>query len=82
MQCLQFAFDPGWRRHRRQWCIGKLFAGHFQDDGAYHKWRVHLRRGDDVYWREAISAVAHGVLRRIRMMMDILNKRIHTGGDV
>ena len=43
LQCIAFVFDRGWRRHRRQWCIHQLFAGHFQDDGAYHKWRVHLR---------------------------------------
>jgi len=27
-----------------------LFAGRFQDNGAYHKWRVHLR-----YGRRAVS---------------------------
>ena len=36
---------PGWRRHRRHWCIHQLFAGRFQDHGAYRKWRVHLRIG-------------------------------------
>ena len=42
LQCIAFVFDRGWRRHSRQWCIHQLFAGHFQDDGAYHKWRVIL----------------------------------------
>ena len=52
LQACNFVFDPGWRRLHRQWCIHQLFAGRFQDDGAYHKWRVHLRRGDDdVYWK-------------------------------
>ena len=50
LQACNFVFDPGWRRQSRHWCIHQLFAGRFQDDGAYHKWRVHLRRGDDVYW--------------------------------
>ena len=43
LQACNFVFDPGWRRLSRQWCIHQLFAGHFQDDGAYHKWRVNLR---------------------------------------
>ena len=44
LQACNFVFDPGWRRLHRQWCIHQLFAGRFQDDGAYHKWRVHLWR--------------------------------------
>ena len=44
LQAYNFVFDPGWRRLHRQWCIHQLFAGRFQDDGAYHKWRVHLWR--------------------------------------
>ena len=44
LQACNFVFDPGWRRLSRQWCIHQLFAGRFQDDGAYHKWRVHLWR--------------------------------------
>ena len=40
---LTFAFDRGWRRHRRQWCVHQLFAGRFQgNSGAYQKWRVGL----------------------------------------
>ena len=44
LQACNFVFDPGWRRLHRQWCIYQLFAGRFQDDEAYHKWRVHLWR--------------------------------------
>ena len=51
LQACNFVFDPGWRRLRRQWCVHQLFAGRFQDDGAYHKWRVHLWCGDEVYWK-------------------------------
>ena len=40
LQACKFVFDPGWRRHRRQWCVHQLFAGHFQDNRAYQKWRV------------------------------------------
>ena len=42
MQACYFVFDPGWRRLRRQWCVHQLFAGRFQDHGAYQKWRVVL----------------------------------------
>ena len=58
LQACTFVFDPGWRRHRREWCIHQLFAGRFQDDGAYHKWRVHLWCGDEVYWKRNISVNA------------------------
>ena len=51
LQCIAFVFDRGWRRHSRKWCIHQLFAGRFQDDGAYHRWRVHLWCGDEVYWK-------------------------------
>jgi len=44
LQACNFVFDPGWRRLHRQWCIHQLFAGRFQDDGAYRKWRVTLHR--------------------------------------
>ena len=47
LQACNFVFDPGWRRLRRQWCIHQLFAGRFQDDGAYRKWRVNLHRRHD-----------------------------------
>ena len=44
LQACNFVFDPGWRRQSRHWCVHQLFAGRFQDHGAYHKWRVHLWR--------------------------------------
>ena len=66
LQACNFVFDPGWRRQSRHWCIHQLFAGRFQDNGAYRKWRVHLRRGDDVYWkckplRRAVRALSWAV---------------------
>ena len=42
LRALSFVFDRGWRRLSRQWCVHQLFAGRFQDHGAYHQWRVHL----------------------------------------
>ena len=45
LQACNFVFDPGWRRHRRQWCVHQLFAGRFVDNGVYQKWRVNLRFG-------------------------------------
>ena len=45
LQACNFVFEPGWRRQRRHWCVHQLFAGRFQDDGAYRKWRVNLRFG-------------------------------------
>ena len=83
LQCLQFAFDPGWRRHRRQWCIGKLFAGHFQDDGAYHKWRVHLwrRRAVRVRRRRRRSSESLAILSlacNIARFYEIADQRAQT----
>ena len=42
LRALSFVFDRGWRRLSRQWCVHQLFAGRFQDHGAYRRWRVNL----------------------------------------
>ena len=76
LQACNFVFDPGWRRLRRQWCIHQLFAGRFQDDGAYHKWRVNLvtrracgrlrRPGATASTRRAGPPGPDGAVRRLR----------------
>ena len=65
LQACNFVFDPGWRRLSRQWCIHQLFAGRFQDDGAYRKWRVHLRVAF-AHQREDPGRRASRLLRRAR----------------
>ena len=57
LQACNFVFDPGWRRQSRQWCVHQLFAGRFQDHGAYRKWRVDLHhRRDGARDHRAIGA--------------------------
>ena len=60
LQACNFVFDPGWRRLHRQWCIHQLFAGRFQDNGAYRKWRVNLVTGtsDDACF-DFITLISH-----------------------
>ena len=77
LQACNFVFDPGWRRHRREWCVHQLFAGRFQDYGAYQKWRVHLWRRRAVRVRrrrrrDDVAIYVNYTLRKEPQMMEML----------